>query len=241
MNQQVLKNIYKGGKMKKNNHSQKLTEGITMCRLESIFDSKIEEHCRFFSFEKGEMICQKGISADYIFFLIKGKTKIFINLSNGKNYLLRVEDPISLYGDIELFESKIYVANVQALTDCECIGIPFSIIESQYLVHAPFLNYACHTLGQRLNTISLISAENLLLSLKQKVAGYLLLYVEVDKDIELIQNYQDIAEQLGTSYRHLSRTFKELEEDQILKKNGKCINILDLESLKRLGHEVYSR
>ncbi len=36
---------------------------------------------------------------EYLFFLVEGETKVFTLLENGKTYLLRVEEPLTVYGD----------------------------------------------------------------------------------------------------------------------------------------------
>lgn len=57
--------------------------------------------------------------------------------------------------------------------------------------------------------------------------------------IILNSSYLEIAEFLGTTYRHLNRTFKELESQGIIKCENKKINILDMKKLNELSKNIY--
>lgn len=219
----------------------KLRGYIEKAELKHIFNVNIEANCRLFYFEKGDLICQKDREIRYVYFLVEGKTKIFVDQPNGKSYLLRTEEAISLYGDIEAFERDSYTANVEALSDCFCIAIPIRYIRNNFRQHPPYLKYMCHTLSYRLRTISQMSAANLLHPLKNKVAGYLMLYKDNDSnEISLPNSYSDISDNLGTTYRHLSRTLRQMEEEGIIHKDNKVIRILDLEKLLQLGKDIYT-
>ena len=72
-------------------------------------------------------------------------------------------------------------------------------------------------------------------SVKERVAKYLLRTSEQEKtnEIVLIKNKTRLAKELGTSRVVVSRTFKLLEDEGIIKRNSeKHISILDADALK---------
>lgn len=226
--------------MKEILNEKQLEYHIKRCDIEGIFDAKIKEHCRLFVFNKGELICENGISMSHLFFLVEGESKVFITLDNGKAYLLRIEKAICIYGDVELLAYNQYEANVEALNTCVCLGIALDIVTANYMNHAPFLRYICKNLGEKLGTMSHISTTNILLPLKNKLASYLLAYKEAGSNsIRLRTSFVDISEQLGTTYRHLNRTMHELCTLGMIKKDGKLIEIIALEQLEKLAGDTY--
>lgn len=208
--------------------------------LEQIFNIHRKHHLRLFRFEKGEYICRNGDDMEYQFFLVDGEVKVYTTLDNGKIYLIRIEKPLHSYGDIELFSSSTYVANAEALSVCVCIGIPVSVIRKEYWNQPEFLRFICRSLGSRLESISHMSAENVYLPLKNKLASYLLLHKE-ENSMKIVLRYSfiDISDHLGATYRHLNRTMKELENEGLISRNGKEIIVEDLEELKALAGDVY--
>ncbi len=193
-----------------------------------------------FEFTKGEFICESGMDMEYLFFLVEGETKVFTLLENGKTYLLRVEEPLTVYGDIEIFRSDIYSANVVALTSCLCIGLPAGFVRQRYLDHPPFLRFLCEELGHRLHTISYKSTEDIYMPLINKFAGYLLIHLEKGSDtLVLPSGFGDISEQLGVTYRHLSRVIRQLQEEGTIGKNGREVCIKNMERLRELGGKTF--
>jgi CRP-like cAMP-binding protein len=184
-------------------------------------------------FQSTEEIKIKGV-------LYSNDKTVELTLENGKIYLLRTEKPFNIYGDIELLNSDTYCANVEALKSCHVIGISFTYIRKQYLNNSDFLKYLCRSLGFRLNTISHMSTDNLYLPLVNKLAGYLIIHGnEQSNQVILKRSFTDISDQLGSTYRHLSRTFKNLEADGIISRSGKSITILNRAKLEELAGSVY--
>lgn len=213
---------------------------IKQNNIEEIFDDDIKNHMVLFEYEKNEFLCREADLADYVLFLVKGEVKIYSTLENGKSYLLRTEKPFNIYGDLELLNRDTYSANVEALKSCHAIGISFAHVRKHYLENPKFLNYLCRSLGHRLDSISKMSTENLYLPLTNKLAGYLMIHINEEKTQVVLRNsFTDISDQLGATYRHLSRTFKSLESKGVINRKGKYIDVLDLEILKELAGSVY--
>ncbi|MDF1618492.1 cyclic nucleotide-binding domain-containing protein [Petrocella sp. FN5] len=220
--------------------AQKLEDYFITYGLNNIFKENMYDYCRIFEYGKGEMICENGNKISYLFLLVEGEAKVFTTLGNGKIYLLRIENPLSVYGDLETLMEHEYTANVEALNKCICIGIPMVHIRRAYLDHAPFLKFLCLSLANRLDKVSQMSTSNILLPLKNKLASYLLAHKELDtNNINVKSSFVDIAEQLGTTYRHLNRTINEMCLEGLINKRGKIMEIARIEDLKSLAGHTY--
>lgn len=208
--------------------------------FEVIFDDRIESIARLFEYEKGDHIIDVDSDLPYLLFLVKGVGKIYTTLENGKTYLLRIESPLSAYGDVEILRGQASTAYVTALKKCHVIAVPSSVIRRDYVTHPPFLQYIIDSLAGRLVKISYKSTEDMLMPLKNKLASFLLAHKDEDSDrISFSPTYQDVADQLGSTYRHLSRTFAELTDEGIIIKKGKKIQVVDLDRLAELAGDTY--
>lgn len=226
--------------MKEISSITKLEKYIEQHELQEIFDPQIIDHSRLFEYAKGDMICSNGMDINYLLFLVAGEAKVFTTLDNGKIYLLRIEHALSVYGDLEVLFDKEYSANVEALGDCHCIGIPIEYVRETYLNHPEFLKYIIYSLSNRLDKISHMSTSNLLLPLRNKFASYLLAHKDkTDNMINIKSSFIDVAEQLGTTYRHLSRTMNEMVKEGLIDKHGKLMEIVQLDKLKKLAGNTY--
>lgn len=190
-------------------------------------------------FKKGDLVCRDGETILNFYFLVQGKAKVFILLENGKSFLLKFYEPFNNFGDLEILEEKTYRTNVEALTDTICVTISTAVINEYCINDATFLKYICKNLSNKLNNLSYVSSINILYPLENRLASYIS-HVSADEMIfSLNSSYSDIAELLGTSYRHLSRTFKILNEKKIIKSYNKRIEIIDRDTLVKLAGDLY--
>lgn len=103
-----------------------------------------------------------------------------------------------------------------------------------------FLRYLCRDLCNKFDTISSISSNNLLYPLKNRLIGYILEYMcQTTKIAEFPFSYKELAEILGVSYRHLSRSMSELEEQGLIKKTGNKIKVLNENELRGYEFDIY--
>lgn len=213
---------------------------IKKFQLDSILQEEILSLCSLHTFEKGEYICEIDQIADYFYFFVEGKAKIYTLLKNGKKLLLRFYSPFNILGDIEVINEQPYKVFVEALNACVCVALPMKIAKAQGLKNPDFLKFLCEHLVEKLDTITHKSSVNLLYPLETRLASYV--YESYNKQtaiFEVQSNYSDLAELLGTSYRHLNRTLIQLIENGILEKEGRNIKIRDEEALKNLSRDLY--
>jgi CRP-like cAMP-binding protein len=149
-----------------------------------------------------------------------------------------------MLGDLEILNSNHAISNVQVIEETYCIGISFENVRKYLLEDAKFLRYICSSLGRKLIQCSNNSSINLLYSLENRLAGYILTTGEIiyDQGREAImfdENLTQIAELLGTSYRHLLRTLNSLCKKGILRKEKQGYQVINMIELRRLSADLY--
>ncbi|MBC2399342.1 CRP-like cAMP-binding protein [Clostridium tetanomorphum] len=212
--------------------------------MNNIFLNDLTKYMELHSFNKNEHICKYKEKLSYFYFLVHGKANVYLLLKNGKSLLLRFYKPLSLIGDVEFVNDNYTSSNIQVVEKTLCIGISMECLRTLALEDTNFLTYIINSLGDKLEKNSKSSSINLLYPLENRLASYLLaISSPKDKSLDIngISTYKltEMADLLGTSYRHLLRTIDKFCKQNIIKKYKNSIIILDINQLEQLAGDIY--
>jgi CRP-like cAMP-binding protein len=113
------------------------------------------------------------------------------------------------------------------------------MLREKYFNNIKFLHHLIDSLSEKLYGTINNSSYNFIYPLINRLSSYLIEHLTDEKCIILNSSYIDIAQFLGTTYRHLNRTLKELESRSIIKCDDKKIYILDIGELRELSKNIY--
>jgi CRP/FNR family transcriptional regulator, putaive post-exponential-phase nitrogen-starvation regulator len=228
-----------GGIMKRISDDKLLNYYIHKHNIENILDKEILKYAQLHFYEKEEYILEAEDSLEYYYLLVDGKVKIFYPFENGKSMLLKFYRDFNTIGDLELLKNIPILCNIDAVEDTYLLAIPSDILRKKYFNNTKLLHHLVDSLSDKLYATINNSSYNFIYPLINRLATYLVEHI-TDKDhINLSSSFLEIAQFLGTTYRHLNRTFKELEEKSIIKCDNKIIYILDEEKLRELSKNIY--
>lgn len=227
--------------MKKIENAKFLESFIIQYKINELFTKDMTEYMSLYMWNKNEYICKEGGELNNIFFLVRGKAKVSKNLANGKSLLISFYKPFRIIGDIEFLRDNIADCSVQTIKDTYAIGINFDVVRTKLSQDPKFLLFICKYLSEKLSDSSNNNSITILYSLESRLASYIYAFVNEENNEEFTfeESYSEIAELLGTSYRHLNRTLNKLCSDNILQKDGKKYIIKDIERLKLLSGDLY--
>ena len=225
--------------MKKINNPKLVDKYINKYNIDDIFSTSMKEHMELFHFKRNEYICKEDENIDYLFFFVEGKAKIYISLKNGKSLLINFYYPFMVLGDLELINLTKATTNMEVIEDAYCIGLPFKQVRDELLNDAKFLRFICSSLGNKMDTSSRNGTINLLYPLENRLASYMMATRGSGNRIQFDETLTEIAELLGTSYRHLLRTINNLINKGILKKCEYGYEVIDEEMLSSLAIDLY--
>ncbi|MEJ8552986.1 Crp/Fnr family transcriptional regulator [Tepidibacter sp. Z1-5] len=225
--------------MKKILNNTLLNKYIVKHNIKNIFDDTILKYAQLHYYEKNEHILQADYELDYYYLFVDGKIKISYLLENGKSILLRFYTDFDSLGDVELLNNVPVRCNVEAIENTHLIALPSKILRDSYCDNPKFLKHIINSLSQKLDAIGNNSSYNLMYPLINRLSSYIVEHI-TDKDyIQLNSSFKEIAQFLGTTYRHLNRTFNKLESQGIIKCYDKTIYILKEEELRKLSKNIY--
>ncbi|CEH33638.1 cyclic nucleotide-binding domain-containing protein [Romboutsia lituseburensis] len=213
--------------------------------IKEIFSENMKNDMKVFKFERNEYLCTEDEDISYFAVLITGKAKVFKTLPNGRSLLLSFYKPTQLIGDLELVKNQVTTGTIQALSDCYCLAIPMNKARNELTKDMKFLKFISESLAQKLSVITMNSSVNLLYPLENRLASYINETSSVFNKksskyyIDFGDNLVNLAELLGSSYRHLLRTFNGLCKKGVLEKDKYGYSIIDKELLKELAGDLY--
>jgi CRP-like cAMP-binding protein len=228
-----------GGFMRRISDTKLLNQYIKKHNIERIFDDEILKYVQLHFYEKEEYILESGETLEYYYLLVDGKIKIYYPFENGKSMLLKFYKDFNTIGDLELLKGIPILCNIDAVEDTYLIAIPSAILTETYFNNIKLLHHLVDSLSEKLYGTINNSSYNFVYPLINRLSSYLVEHLTDENYIILNSSYLEIAQFLGTTYRHLNRTLKEMESKSIIKCDDKKIYILDIDQLRELSKNIY--
>ncbi|MCM3783926.1 cyclic nucleotide-binding domain-containing protein [Neobacillus mesonae] len=226
--------------MKIVHNDELLMDMIRNYNLDVLLNTVNIDDMKLYELSHGDRVCASGDEITHLYFLVRGRLKVYTTMSNGKSLALRFNDPLSLIGDVELVTKNTASTTVECVRTALLIGISYSALEKHYSSQPAFLHFLLEQMCYKLTSLNRSSSVNLLYPLDKKFAGYLT-SILLDKDSDVVsrklpsQSLIEIADLLGTSYRHLNRVVRRFTELGILERERGELLLLDEEKLKELA------
>ncbi len=225
--------------MKRIFDNELLSYYISKHNIERILDSDILKHAQLHFYRRDEYVLAAESELEYYYLLVDGKIRISYPFENGKSMYLKFYKDFNSIGDIELLKNIPILCNIDTAQDTYLIGIPTEIIRNKYLNNISLLHHLINSLGEKLYATINNSSYNFVYPLINRLSSYLVEYISDKNYIVLNSSLKDLAQFLGTTYRHLNRTIIELEGEKIIKWEDKKIVILDEDRLRGLSKNLY--
>ncbi|MGB3366480.1 MAG: cyclic nucleotide-binding domain-containing protein [Acidaminobacteraceae bacterium] len=231
-------------KIERINDPNLLSHYMKKYEISSLFDNDLTPYFDIHKFKKGESITKTDEPIEFFYFLVDGKAKIYKLLKNGKSLLMKFFTPLEVIGEIELIEEINANSNIDAISDCILIAIEMDTLRRFASDDIKFLKFLNKHLVVKLKEFSLSSSINQLYPLESRLASYILTTSSdgpASKFIEGISTNKltEMADLLGTSYRHLNRTLKNLQDSGLIQKKRTAIIITDKDTLEELAGDLY--
>ncbi|WP_018759435.1 Crp/Fnr family transcriptional regulator [Paenibacillus terrigena] len=185
-----------------------------------------------------EVVLKGGDTLDGLYFQVEGRTKVSSSVETGKSLLLRFCHPLAVFGDIEFIQKVVIQSQVEAVEQTSFLFINKHTVETELMQDHKFLNELLKHLSYKLQTCTTASRINLLASVDERFASYLLTtrnQQPFGKEI-LTPYFPEIASLIGTTPRHLNRVIQKLTDMKILKKEKKKLIVLDWELLDEISN-----
>lgn len=215
-------------------------ESLTECPIFSNISKEdlctiAEKYASLSVCEKHEIIFSENNYTRSLVIIIKGSASVTKQSSNSK-ILMSILKKGDIFGMATLFyEEENYLTQITALEkvtlavfskeNVQKIFSDYPAVSENYIT---ILSEKIHFLNKKISTYT--KSETI-----QKVASFILQYANGDKTFsDLPYSITSIADALNVGRASVYRAFDTLENDSVIKREGKKIKILDLSALKNI-------
>ncbi len=204
---------------------------------------KISSFNKIKRFAKNEIIFNENDVYVGFYVLLKGTVKVYKISSKGKESVVHIIKPLTAFADIPLFEDGNYPVSAEALEESLALLIPkeqfLELIHNEPEISLKMLAGFAKRLKSLINQLEDISSNEV----PNRLAKYLLREIKIsgtenlpEPFIKLSVPKSTVASYIGTITETLSRAFKKLQNEKIIRVSGKKIFITDLKKLKNLAN-----
>ncbi|KGX92378.1 Crp/Fnr family transcriptional regulator [Pontibacillus halophilus JSM 076056 = DSM 19796] len=182
-------------------------------------------------------MCAKGDHLHSMYFLVKGKVKIYTTTEEGKSLILRFKTPFAVIGDLEYIRGGDVFNEVECVMDSLLLAVPFQILRRHEQERIEFYHFLLDIMTEKFYTESHASSLNMMYPVDVRLASYLLslsedgfgtMYYEEMRTA----NLKELADLIGTSYRHLNRVIERFVSDGLLRRERGTLTVLDRAKLR---------
>lgn len=194
-----------------------------------------EEHF----YRKRQLIYEAERHPKNLFFLAKGKIKIFKTNEDGKDLIISILKDGDYFGYISLLEEKLYTDSAEAMEDSQVIIIPgnefLQLLNSDIIVAGAFIRMMANNISDKEDQLIQLAYN----SVRKRVADALLSvfnrYKKTEQDQPALRvTREDLAKVVGTATESLIRTLSDFKSEKLIDIRNGTISILNEAKLKAM-------
>ncbi len=195
---------------------------------------RIDSLVRHQSYKKGEMVWQPGRDPQ-LFIVATGALKVYQISASGREQLLRVVEPGSYEGVNALFGADTENIFVEALANTESCTLRKSDFTSLLLASPQMALKLLEINARRMADTENQTRFLMMEAVESRLATYLSDLAKASGgkvEVEIPMKLKDLAAFMGTTPETVSRKFKLLEEEEVIRRKGRKVQILDKNKLE---------
>lgn len=214
-----------------------------MERHRQIYD--LLKHCPYeilrqwvtYAYESGHVIFRQGDVQDSLFIVVEGLLDINVLAENGRKYSQATYEKGDLIGELEIFDLRPFVCNVEALTDVKLIGLKRDYFMKWIERDTHFSTRFMRELSALFYRLSEKAGEDSLYSLYHRICRFLVRSLahgvrQVD-GIKVTVDKHQLSHQFAVTPRSVNRILKKLSEQKIIISDNEELIVTDVDKLKR--------
>ncbi len=185
---------------------------------------------------KGTILFSEGEEARGFYVPVSGKIKIYKVTPEGRERVLRIAEPGRTFAESAIFDLGTYPANASTLDKSVLLFFPkqevLHLLKSNVQLEINMIGGISRLLREFMDQMEAIAFRDV----PSRLARYLLDLAETaGTQVELPLSKTQLAVNLGTVSETLSRTFRKMADDKLLRVQSRTIYILDIDGLASLA------
>ena len=205
-----------------------IDEARALDAIRHLSDNRESRH-----YKKKDLIFREGDHPRWLYFVEKGKVKVFKTSDDGRELIVKVAQTGDFLGFLALFKEDAYPESAAALEDCSSKLVPkqdFSaLVFGNRDVNVRFIKMLANHIADREQQLIELAYN----SVRKRVASALVkLAVQSGPSIHLLR--EDMAALAGTAKETLIRTLTDFKNEGLIEITEGVVLVISIEKLKNL-------
>lgn len=185
-------------------------------------------------YKKGQVIIHEGARPNGIFFIHKGKVKIY-KQGDGREQIIQISKEGDLLGYRALLAEEQYPVSAKTLEDCHICFVPKKVFLDTLFSSASFSQKVLREACRELDTMTGVLTNMAQKTVRERVSHTLLQLSDIYGENAINLKREDIAGLVGTATETLIRFLSELKDEKLIEIQGRKIVVKDKQGLKKFG------
>lgn len=205
--------------------------------IESLKKLSEEQDVRLY--KKKDLVYKEGAYPKGIYFISKGKLKVFQTNEAGKELITNLYSSGDFFGYLPLLQDETYTNSAAALEEAEIYMLPkddfFSLLYKNAEVSRRFIELLSNNLKEQEKQLVKLAYN----SVRKRVAEALVKLSdkykkEGEQQFRMNVSREDLANLVGTATETVIRTLSDFKEDKYIELSGGTITILNYDKLVKM-------
>lgn len=205
-------------------------------RITDFFGFDIRPYLSVAEFDSDDRIMEEGERPAFLYYMIKGRAKLFLSHENGRISLINFLDAPCFMGELELLGAQEKAQGITAITPCVCYAIRVEACRERLLSDPTFLRHICLFLGKKALGNTANYSRNQSYPLETRLAEFILLTM---RERYYREKHTEVSEYLGVSYRHLLYVLADFVKRGFLKRTASGYYVEDVDGMRGLAGDFY--
>jgi CRP/FNR family transcriptional regulator, dissimilatory nitrate respiration regulator len=192
--------------------------------------------CRKGEYPKGTLLFSEGDEARGFYIPVSGKVKLYKMSPEGKERILRIAHPGRTVAEAAIFDLGVYPACAATLEKSVLLFFPkrevLELLHNNVQLATNIIGGISRVLRELMDQMESLTFKDV----PSRLARYLLdLPSDKRQRVHLPVSKTQLAANLGTVSETLSRTFRRMTEEGLLRVHSRTIELLDIERLEEVA------
>ncbi len=199
----------------------------------------LAEHTLPRKYSAGETVFSERQACTGLYIIESGHLRIFKSSSSGREQVLNVDGPGNSVAELPVFDGGSYPASASAIDDATLLFVSRQDFQALCLAHPQVALKVLRVVGARLRRLVGIIEELSFTTVRHRLAAFLVRSSKLTGkstsagvEITLPASNQELASQIGTVRELVSRNLSRLQNEGLIKVDGRTVLIVDLQALE---------
>lgn len=189
------------------------------------------------NYQRTDLIYMQEDDADLIYLIIKGKVRVYVMNSNGKEVTVDILKSGEIFGESALIPHSKRPTTVEALQDVQLIACYPKKLYPYCQQSQELMISIMQSMSKTCDYLTAMMKRSYTYNRYEKVAAFLLDQIQYDQQQEISYTHEEMASLLGLSRVTVTKVLNEFEKEKMILLQYKTIVIKDKNKLYSLLHK----